>query len=76
MWHSHFNKLFAEVVCMEGQESLDRHRAALPDLQQFESKIWSSLTSSKMATLLVEMVEMAEERFPGDKVSDTSKYLM
>ena len=48
MWHSHFNKLFAEVFCIEGQESLD----------------------------LVDMVEMVEERFPGDKVSETSKYLM
>jgi hypothetical protein len=29
-----------------------------------------------MATLLEDMVEMVEERFPGDKVSETSKYLM
>ena len=45
-------------------------------MQQFESKIWSSLTSSKKAILLVDMVEMVEEQFPGDKVSDTSKYLI
>ena len=73
--HSHFIKLFAELFCYEGQESLD---AALLYLtcSSLNLKIWSSLTSSKMATLLVDMVEMVEERFPGDKLSDTSKYLM
>ena len=75
MWHSHFNKLFAEVFCIEGQESLDTALLYLT-CSSLNLKIWSSLTISKVATLMVDMVEMVEERFPGDKLSDMSKYLM
>ena len=70
--HSHFIKLFAELFCYEGQESLD---AALLYLtcSSLNLKIWSSLTISKVATLMVVMVE---EMCPGDKLSETSKCLM